>query len=83
MKSYWKSIQHFLVRRLKSFLSSISGTIANAIALNDSKTNSSNYINNNNIKNNLLNLNEMSFLSINYQKTHNNRNNFKSNYEIR
>lgn len=81
MESYWKSVQHFLLRRLKSFLSSISGTIGNAIALNDSKNNSSNYINNN--ENNLLNLNEMSFLNINYKKTHNNRNNFKSNYDIR
>lgn len=79
MESYWKSTtQHFLLRRLKSFLSK-SGMYANVIAFNES--NSSNYIDSN--KNNLLNLNEMSFLNINYKKTHNNRNNFKSNYGIR
>lgn len=88
MASYWKSTRLFLLIGLKSLSSSIRGTIANAIALtnnNDSKTNSSNYNHNkNNNNDNLPNTNNgMSFLDINYKKTHNNRNNFKSNYGIR
>lgn len=71
MEFYWKSTRHFLrsVSENAAIASSYSGNSFNI---------------NNTDNNNLLNLNEMSFLIISYKKTHNNRkNNFKSNYGIR
>lgn len=78
MKFYWKFTRHFL-RKLSTSVSENADAVASNNSFNINNTD--NNINKNN--NNLLNSNEMSFLNMNYKKTHINRNDYESNYDIR